>query len=63
MICDLFNNLTPKERVEYIGELIHACQSDDVMYQIGKEIIKQGNQRGLFEGVVIFPDVKNVNNE
>ncbi len=57
MICESFEKLTPKERVEYVGELLHAVQSDNSLFEIGKEIIRLGNHRGLFEGVVIFPPV------
>jgi len=54
--CTEFQNLTPRERADYLGELIHSCQSDSVLYELGKKIIRQAKKKGLFEGVVIQPE-------
>jgi hypothetical protein len=54
MICETFDKLTTKEKKEYIGALVHSVQSNDELFQIGKEIIEQGKQKGLFEGVKIL---------
>lgn len=56
MVCEQFDNLTPKEKTEYIGQVVHAIQSDKNLYEMGKEIIRLGNIKGLFEGVIIFPE-------
>jgi len=55
MNCHEFTNLLPKEKTEYIGSLIHACQSDSKLYEMGLRIIKQATKKGLFEGVSIHP--------
>lgn len=55
MICDKFNNLSPLEKVLFVGELIHAVQFDETSYTIGQEIISLAKRKGIFEGVVINP--------
>ena len=53
--CEKYIELTPVEKARYIGELLHVCQSDDTMYQLGLKLIEQGKFKGLFEGVEILP--------
>lgn len=55
MLCKEFEILTPKERTEYIGQLLHACMNDSGCFQIGEGIIKTGELKGLFIGVQINP--------
>lgn len=55
MICQKFDELTPKEKTEYIGAVVHAVQSSDNLYSMGQEIIRLGNLAGLFDGVKILP--------
>ena len=56
MICNHYSNLTPIEKVVYIGELIHAVQSNDRFYNLGKFIIGLAKEEGIFDGVTILPD-------
>lgn len=56
MVCPSFNELSQKEKTEYIGALTHCVQSHEMFFEIGKEIIRQGKALGLFEGVVISPE-------
>lgn len=51
-------NLTPKEKSEFVGQLVHSCQSDVYLYSLGQEIIKLAKRRGLFKNVVINPEQK-----
>jgi hypothetical protein len=61
MICEEFEKLTPKEKTEFIGKVVHAIQSSTKLYLMGKEIIGLGEIQGLFEGVKILPrDTKDV---
>ncbi len=53
--CDNYQQLTPKERTEYIGSLIHACISDERLFRTGEKLIKEAQKKGLFDGVVINP--------
>lgn len=55
MICDEFEKLTPKEKTEFIGQVVHSIQSDSSLYCMGQEIIRLGKIKGLFEGVTILP--------
>lgn len=54
MVCPSFDQLTPKEKTEYIGALVHSVQSNDNFFWVGKEIIEQATSLGLFEGVKIL---------
>ena len=61
--CGEYLLLTPKERTEYIGMLIHACQSDAKYFEMGQRIIKAATRKGIFEGVTINPIEQNNINE
>lgn len=54
-LCNLFEQLTPLERSTYIGQLAHACMSDQDMFNLGKKLIEVAEAKGLFEGVTINP--------
>ena len=56
MLCKKYEELSPFERVEFIGKLVHAVQSDDVFFDEAKVIIYNGEVFGTFEGVKILPD-------
>lgn len=56
MLCTKFSELSHYDKVKYIGELLHACQSDDFLYSIGENIIQTAKDTGLFDGVVILPE-------
>ncbi|MBK7883494.1 MAG: hypothetical protein IPJ81_06645 [Chitinophagaceae bacterium] len=55
MICEKFNQLTPFEKVIYIGKLVHAVENDDILFDAGNEIIELANNKGIFKGITIFP--------
>jgi hypothetical protein len=57
MICNKYSNLTPVDRVLFIGELTHACMGDDDLYEMGQALIDLARQKGLFDNVVIMPQV------
>lgn len=54
-ICTEFQNLLPKEKAEYVGMLVHACQSDSELFETGKKLIAKAIKRKLFDGVSIHP--------
>ena len=62
MLCNKFSELTPREKILFIGELTHACMNDDFMFEIGKEIIKKATTKGIFENVKIMPDNNDTEN-
>lgn len=55
MICKEFDELTPKEKTEYIGKLVHCVQQNSFLFQHGKRIIQKGEADGLFDKVIINP--------
>jgi hypothetical protein len=56
MICEKFNQLSPNERVIYIGKLVHAVENDNILFEAGNEIIGLANDKGIFTGITILPD-------
>lgn len=63
MLCENFNNLSHYDKIKYIGELLHACQSDNYFFTIGENVIKSAKDSGLFDGVVILPEQTKSYNE
>jgi hypothetical protein len=63
MLCKKYDELSYFDKVTYIGELLHACQSDDLLFDEGNILITKAKSMGLFNGVVILPDhIKTENN-
>ena len=56
--CKEYQEMTPIERSNYVGELEHSCISDSHLFELGKELIKQAIEKGLFNRVKINPEVK-----
>jgi len=62
MLCKKYEELGHFDKVTYIGELLHAVQSDNDLYEQGLELIKKAKSMGFFDGVKILPDhIKNEN--
>lgn len=57
MLCKNYEELGHFDKILYIGELLHACQSDNEFFNKGKSIIDSAKKRGIFEGVTILPDI------
>jgi hypothetical protein len=55
MICKKFSDMTPVEKVLFIGELTHACMSDDDLHEMGESLIELAKSKGLFDNVKINP--------
>ena len=55
MVCKNYAELTPLEKVMFIGELTHACMCDEVLYEMGKGIISIASEKGMFDNVTIMP--------
>lgn len=61
-VCESFEKLTPLERSNFVGAVVHLIQSDESYYLIGQRMIKSGNKKGLFIGVKINPQPIEQNN-
>jgi hypothetical protein len=57
-----YEELTPFERVEFIGKLVHAAQSNAASFYAAKEIIKNAEEDGVLDGVTILPERENFDN-
>jgi hypothetical protein len=55
MLCNSFQNLSVKEKVEFIGLLSHAVMNDEHSFIIGSELINKATRKGIFENIVINP--------
>lgn len=58
MICSKFLELSPMEKIIFIGELTHACMNDNDVYDMGVFLIKKATEKGLFDNVIIMPENK-----
>lgn len=56
MICKNYDSLSHVQKIVYVGELLHSCQSDDELFLMGLSLIELARQRGLLDGVVILPE-------
>ena len=55
MICSNYENLSPQERIEFTGKLLHAVMNDNKLKHAADGIIAIAEAKGMFEGVVINP--------
>lgn len=55
MNCHEYSELTPPEKIEFVGKLVHACLNDSKLYQMGQRIITTAEKKGLYQGVTINP--------
>jgi hypothetical protein len=60
MICKNYSELSPFEKIMFIGELTHACMFDDELFRIGNKLIETAKAKGVFDSVKIMPE--NLNN-
>jgi hypothetical protein len=61
-LCKSYNDLSHFDKIQYVGELLHSCQSDEYFFKLGEDIIKSAKDTGIFDGVVILP-IQNNNEE
>lgn len=55
MNCEQFLNLTPIEKINFTGRLLHAAMNDEKIFRECEKIILKAEAKGLFTGVVINP--------
>jgi hypothetical protein len=55
MNCEKFMNLSPKEKIIFIGKLNHACMSMDYLFDKANELIDIAEAMGLFDRAKIMP--------
>lgn len=55
MLCTKYENLAPLERVQMVGEIVHALQSDNSMFKNVQDLIELAKRKGLFDNVTINP--------
>jgi hypothetical protein len=56
MLCTKYDELGYFDKITFIGELVHACQSDNNSFDQAQQIIKIAKSNGYFNGVQILPD-------
>jgi translation initiation factor IF-1 len=56
MNCKEYLELTPKERIEMIGSVVHLLQNDTASFYSVSVIINSGKKRSLFNNIKIMPD-------
>jgi hypothetical protein len=60
-LCKSYNDLSHFDKIQFVGELLHACQSDEYLFKLGEDIIKTAKDTGLFNGVIILPELPEQN--
>jgi len=55
MNCENYLMLSNKEKMEMVGKIVHALQSDSETFNKVEMLIKKAERKGLFEGVTINP--------
>jgi hypothetical protein len=58
MICEKYAALSIKEKIEYVGKLLHGVQSLNAMFDEGAKIINVAESIGLYEDVKFGSDVE-----
>lgn len=61
MICKNYDSLSHMQKIVYVGELLHSCQSDDDLFLMGLSLIELARQKGLLDGVIILPETNEIN--
>lgn len=55
MNCTNYLDLSPQEKINFIGKMIHAIQSDNEIFNRAEILIKKADKQGIFDGVTINP--------
>jgi hypothetical protein len=58
MVCENYRDMSPHEKILFIGQLTHACMSNETLFEMGKEIIELAQLLRVFEKVTILPPPK-----
>jgi len=56
MLTEKYFALSIQEQREYIGALLHACQTNESCYEAGLRIIRWASNNGVLSGVKILPE-------
>lgn len=56
MLCEKYDKLNHLDKVRFIGELCHAAQSDNEMFELAEGLIQLAITKGLFKNVTIMPN-------
>lgn len=60
--CIQYQSLSPKEKIEFIGKLVHLVQNDETAFSRARGMILKGDVQGSFDDVVINPSTYEENN-
>lgn len=56
MICQKYQELNPIERVRLIGKIVHALQSNNIIFSCVVEMVEVAEKHGIFDNVKILPE-------
>ena len=56
MLCEKYDKLSHLDKTRFIGELCHASQSDNEIYDLAEGLISLAITKGLFKNVIIMPE-------
>lgn len=55
MLCSKYEKLNALERVEMVGSICHAMQTDNAIFKNVQDLIALAKRKGLFDNVTINP--------
>ena len=63
MNCEAYRLLSPKERIDFIGSLVHAVQNNNEVFKSAKELVDYAVRKRMFDDVIINPTTEEVNHD
>lgn len=51
MNCELFSTLNTLEKVDFMGKLCHATQTDDTFFSLAAIVVKAAEDKGMFDRI------------
>ena len=62
-LCEKYDSLTPVQRITMVGEVVHAIQTSDKIFEMAEDLIKLAMLQGAFDGVTFLPTEKETNTD
>ncbi len=56
MICEKYNALTTREKIEFIGKIHHAIINSNTIFEEAAYLVNSAEKAGLFDNVTFLPD-------
>jgi hypothetical protein len=61
MNCQSFQQLSVKEKIEFIGSINHALMNDEELFTDGCQLLNKAQKKGVLNNVTILPEREETN--